>query len=389
MVGSKASKSLVLDIDMPKKIYVIVGEVSGDVHAAGLLQALRGQYSDIQVRGVGGDELSKLPGCNVRNWVDRAAVMGVWEVLKHYTWFREQFDLMLAELEAFQPDVLLMVDYPGFNLRFSKAVRDRFPQIKQVQYVCPQVWAWKKQRVHAMARQLDEVLCLFPFEKPLLDENGVNASFVGNPIVDELEARRIQDVSRDRLLVGLFPGSREREIAMLLPMMLEAVKYLSLWNAELNYQIPAATPRLMAEINRMVEAAGLSESVKVTLGESHRLMQLAGTGLIASGTATLEAAYYGLPYTLVYRVAPATYFLAKLLVKISYIGIVNILANREVVEELVQFDAEPQVVADVLKELISSDKKREELISGLIETTNQLGGVGAHARAAEAVAKWL
>jgi lipid-A-disaccharide synthase len=233
------------------------------------------------------------------------------------------------------------------------------------------------------------MLCLFPFEQPIFEEAGLKTSFVGHPLVDELEEKRIHGVERDEQLVGLFPGSREREVARLFPMMIEAAKRLKAWRSDLTFEVPAASHKLAGQIRGLLEAAEALDLVRVNTGQSHALMQRASCAVIASGTATLEAAYYGLPYCLVYRVAPLTYAAAKVLVKIKLIGIVNILAGEEVVKELVQAAAEPEAVARHLREFLEFPERREALRERLAETCAKLGGPGAHDKAAGAVARWL
>lgn len=374
---------------MTRRLYVVAGELSGDAHGAGLLRSLRGEVANLEIRGAGGPKMRAIAGSGLRDWVEDAAVMGVWEVLKRYSWFQERFAEMRIEVEEFQPDVLLLIDYPGYNLRFAKAVRKEFPEIRILYYISPKVWAWNKARIPVMAEILDELLCLFPFEQPIFEKAGLKTTFVGNPLVDELEEERIERVVRNEHLIGLFPGSREREIARLFPMMVAAAKILKSQHADLEFEVPAATTKLAGQIQELIAAAGAGEMIAVTDGGSHSLMQRAGCAVIASGTATLEAAYYGLPYCLVYRVAPLTYAAAKVLVKISNIGLVNILAGEEIVKELVQDAATPEAVAGELGGLIESPEKRYALQARLAETSGKLGGKGAHDRAAEAVARWL
>jgi lipid-A-disaccharide synthase len=196
-------------------------------------------------------------------------------------------------------------------------------------------------------------------------------------------------VQRDELLVGLFPGSREREIARLFPMMIESAKRLKAWNSGLNFEVPAASGKLAEQIRGLMREAGAGDWITVTAGESQSLMQRAGCAVIASGTATLEAAYYGLPYCLVYRLAPLSYALARVVVKIEHVGLVNILAGEGVVDEFIQAKAEPVTVAGALREFLESPAKRDALRTRLAETSEKLGGRGAHERAARAVAGWL
>lgn len=374
---------------MSKRLYVVAGELSGDAHGAGLLRTLKTMVPAVEIHGAGGPEMAEIAGPGLCDWVEDAAVMGVWEVLKRYGWFKERFARMLAELKEFRPDVLLLIDYPGFNLRFAAAVKRECPETRLVYYISPQVWAWNKGRIPKMVRLLDEMLCLFPFEQPIFENAGLKTTFVGHPLVDELEAKRIPGVARDEMLVGLFPGSREREVARLFPMMIGTAKRLKSWRGDLKFEVPAASAKLAAQIHGLLADAGAGDWITVNSGESHSLMQRACCAVIASGTATLEAAYYGLPYCLVYRVAPLTYAAAKVLVKIKHIGIVNILAGEGVVEELIQAAAEPVAVSNSLKAFLESPEKRTALQARLAETAAKLGGAGAHERAAHAVAGWL
>ena len=371
-----------------KRIYVIAGEMSGDAHAAGLLRELQEIQPNIEVYGAGGPEMSELSGGNVNNWVEDAAVMGVVEVLKHYGWFKERFTQMQAEIKRLKPDALLLVDYPGFNLRFAEATKKTLPEIKQIYYISPQVWAWNKKRIPKMVKLLDEMLCLFPFEKPIFESAGLLTTHVGHPLIDEIGENRAP-VQRQPNLVGLFPGSREREIAKLFPMMIDTAKRLRIWRSDLKFAVPAATPKLAKTMRAMIEEAEAGDLIELRTGGSHDLMKTAACGVIASGTATLEAAIFGLPYCLVYKMAWSTYILGKMLVKIEFIGLVNILAGEKVVEEFIQADASPMEVGDWIKDIMTNDERRESLITRIGEVSSKLGEPGTHKRAALRVSDWL
>jgi lipid-A-disaccharide synthase len=373
---------------MSESLFVIAGEISGDAHGAGLLRALREKFPQLVIAGAGGPQMKALAGEGLRDWVEDAAVMGIWEVLKHYGWFREQFQQLLDQAVAMRPQVLLLIDYPGFNLRFAKALRSKLPETKIIYYISPQVWAWNRGRIPVMARILDEMMCLFPFEEEIFSSAGLRTTFVGHPLVDELESERL-DVARDLGLVGLFPGSREREVHRLFPMMLDAAQCLLRQQADLRFEAPAASARLAQTMRRMVAEENLGDRVQVTDGGSHALMQRACCGVIASGTATLEAAYFGLPYLLAYRVAWPTYLLGKMLVRIDFIGLVNILAKRAVVRELIQTQAKGEIVAAELRHFLDHPSARAKLTESLQQTAALLGGLGAHQRAAAVVAEWL
>lgn len=368
-------------------LYIVAGEMSGDTHAAGLLRCLKEMRPGLRVSGAGGPKMAAVVGEGMRDWIEEAAVVGVWEVLRRYGWFREQFQAMLGEIRREKPRVLVLVDYPGFNLRLAKAVREQLPETRIVYYISPQVWAWNRGRARKMARFLDEMLCIFPFEEEIFTNAGLKTRFVGHPLVDDL-ASEDPPAAREEGLVGLFPGSREREVGRLFPLMLETAERMVAAGRELRFEAPAASARLAATMREMVERPGLPP-VAVTDGGSHQLMQRASCGVIASGTATLEAACFGLPYCLVYKVAWPTYLLGKMLVKLPYIGLVNILAGRQVVEEFIQGNADPCEIEQELARFLTEPEHRKRTVDDLADTAAKLGEPGAFRRTAEAVAEWL
>jgi len=372
---------------MEKRLYVVAGELSGDAHGAGMLDELCRMLPGLRIRGAGGPAMAAVAGPGVDDWVDEAAVMGIWEVLKRYGWFRRRFARMLANLQSFRPDVLVLIDYPGFNLRFAEAVKRTSPATRIVWYVSPQVWAWNRRRIPKMARLIDAMICLFPFERPIFDEAGIPTTFAGHPLIDELAVCRDPRLARDPQLVGLFPGSREREVERLFPMMIDAARRLREWRSDLRFETPAASPALATKIRAQLDAASAGSWVEVATGTSHSLMQRAACAAIASGTATLEAAFLGLPHCLVYRVAPLTYAVARQVVNIRHIGIVNILAQDDVVEEWIQDKARPETVAASLRRFLEQPHEAEALRRRLADITATLGTPGVHRRVAEVVAR--
>lgn len=364
------------------KIYVVAGEVSGDLHGAELLAALR-ESGAHQFAGWGGPRMTAVGG--TRDWVDQAGVMGIWDVLKQYSWFKERFNETLAEIEKWQPEVLVLIDYPGFNLRLAKAVSARFPQIKILQYVCPQVWAWKQGRIPKMAQWLDQVVCLFPFEVEVLAKGGCPGVYLGHPIVEELREKR-EDAVRDPRLVGLFPGSRSREVDRLFPVMVEASRKLLARSPDLRFEVPAISERLAATMREMV---GTDDAIEIRVGSSQSLMQRAACAVMASGTATLEAAWFGLPYCLVYKMAPLTWGVAKMVVKVEHAGIVNILAGKEVVPEYLQDACTPEAIVAWVEGTFANPEATEALMERLLEVAAKLGDGGVHEKVAAEVVKLL
>ena len=283
------------------------------------------------------------------------------------------------------PDGVVLIDYPGFNLRLAKRLRDGGYTGKLLYYISPQVWAWKKGRIKTMAELLDLMICIFPFEKELYEASGLRTIFGGHPLVDSLEEVKARTLPREENLVALLPGSREREIAALFPPMLEAAAILRARHAELRFATTGATPVLTERLGEMVREAGLSEVVSVGAMSSHEIMRRAIVGVVASGTATLEAACLGLPYCLTYKVAWLTAQVARRVMSVNHLGIVNVIADREVVRELLQEKANGEALAEELERLLSSPEAREQLQGELADVVARLGEGGAHLRAARAV----
>ncbi|NNC89315.1 MAG: lipid-A-disaccharide synthase [Akkermansiaceae bacterium] len=366
--------------------YFVAGEHSGDTRGAELMGALRERRPDWEFAGLGGPKMRALGGDAVRDWVEDAAVVGLWEVLKRYGWFKRRFEETKAEIARRDPDAVILVDYPGFNLRLARALREGGSRCRIIDYISPQVWAWNKGRIPRMARWLDLMLCLFPFEREMFESAGLKTVWMGHPLVDQLEAERIP-AERGASLVGLFPGSREREVARLFPLMLETAR--SLAGAGWTFEASAASAGLAATMRRLVDDSGLQGVVEVREGDCHGLMQRATCGVVASGTATLEAAFYGMPYCLVYKVAWPTFWVARMVVNLDHIGIVNILAGRQVVPEFVQGDARADDVAAWIADSMRSPGRRSEMSAELLETAAKLGEGGAAGRAAEAIIELL
>ena len=371
---------------MSKSVYVVAGEISGDTHGVELMEALRDDLGVVEFHGLGGPEMSRFSSGKIEDWVDDAAVVGLWEVLRRYGWFKERFDRVLVEISKCKPDILLLIDYPGFNLRLAKQVHENLPKTKIVHYVAPQVWAWNRKRIPRIAATHDLMLCLFPFEVPLFEEAGLRSRCVGHPLVDELEEKRIE-VERDEKTVGLFPGSRTREVTRLFPMMLESARRLLVDHPDLRFVAAAAGEKVARVMEADLAKARLPQGcVEIRTGESQALMQTVTCGVVASGTATLEAAYYGMAYCLVYQVAWPTYVMARQLIKLPYIGLINILAGREMVPEFIQSDANAYEVSLWLSRTLTDRDARKAHSAELLEAASRLGGTGVHKRAAHEIA---
>jgi lipid-A-disaccharide synthase len=366
-------------------IYFVAGEASADNHAAALMYSLRERNADLQLIGRGGPQMRKIAGEQFKNWIDDAAVLGLWEVIRNYGYFREQFHETLNEIHEIKPDAIVLIDYPGFNLRLARVLRKQSPRQKIIYYISPQVWAWNRGRIKKMARFLDLMLCIFPFEADLYNKSGLRAVFVGHPMIERLRARKI-DTERDRNLIGLFPGSRMREVRKIFPVMLESVPELQKQNRDMRFEVAAASEELAREMREMLDQRGQDQQgIQIKVGETAALMQRAFAGIVASGTATLEAAYFRLPFVLIYKVAWPTYLAARLVVSVKYLGMPNVLADREVVPEFIQHRARPDAIVKAVRQLIEEANDRDRMISEFDTIVGKLGEGGASDQAARAI----
>lgn len=364
------------------KLYLIAGEASGDARAVEVMRSLatlaaeRGE--SVEFFGAGGPQMRAMAPA-ILDWSGEA-VVGLWDVLKKYGYFRRKMAEMLAEIVELKPDAVILVDYPGFNLRLAKALKRRAPALRIIYYISPQVWAWNRGRIPQMARTLDLMLCLFPFEKALYEKSGLRTVFVGHPMLDTLAPKK-GAVPREQTLVGLFPGSRKKEVLRIFPVMLETAREMRKARPELRFEAAAASETLAATMRVM--ATGFEVSVRQ--GGSQELMNQAAAGMVASGTATLEATFFELPFLLVYKVAPVTWFIGKRLVRVPFLGMANLLAGREIAREFLQTEAEPVAMADELLSLLNNPEKRAAQTADFREVIAGLGSGGASARAAEAI----
>jgi lipid-A-disaccharide synthase len=368
-------------------IYFVAGEVSADNHGAALMRSLRELDGELKFVGRGGPQMQEVAGQQFKNWISEAAVLGLWEVLRKYGYFREQFRETLQEIRESKPDAVVLIDYPGFNLRLARALRRQARQQKVIYYISPQVWAWNRGRIKRMAHFIDLVLCIFPFEVDLYNKAGLRALFVGHPMIERLRARKI-DAQRDQNLIGLFPGSRSREVRKIFPVMLETARELRKHNSNLRFEVAAASEQLAREMKPSV--AGLDRSqdrdaIQIKVDETAVIMQRAWAGIVASGSATLEAAYFRLPFVLIYKVAWPTYLAARLVVNVEYLGMPNLLADKEVVPEFIQHRAKPSAIVKAVQPLIENANARERMISEFDAIVPKLGDIGASESAARAI----
>jgi lipid-A-disaccharide synthase len=366
------------------KIYFVAGEASGDEHGAALMRALRGLAPDCNFHGRGGPRMKTVAGAGFNNWIDAAAVVGIWEVVRRYPYFRKQFDETLREIAATNPDAVVLIDYPGFNLRLARTLRARVPGTKIIYYISPQVWAWNRGRIAQMAAYLDLMLCIFPFEAELYNASGLRTIFVGHPMIENLAQRRTAE-PRDSNLVGLFPGSRSREVKKIFPIMLEASAEIARQRPETRFEIAAASEPLAREMERITTPVSLGNRLRIVTADSSGTMQRVSAGMVASGTATLESAYFRMPFVLVYKVSWPTYFAARLVMRTKFLGMPNVLLGREIVPEFLQHEARPKPIAAAVIALMNEAEGRQQMIADFDGVVARLGETGASEKAARAI----
>ncbi len=368
-----------------KSLYFVAGEASGDTHGAALMNALRKLQPDLFLTGRGGPRMRAAAGEGFLDWSRHSAVIGLWDVLRKYRYFRRQFAAVRRDIREKGVDAVVLIDYPGFNLRLARALCREQPELKIIYYISPQVWAWNRRRIPKMAECLDLMLCIFPFEAELYNQSGLRTIFVGHPMIEALEASARSEV-RQPDLVGLFPGSRWREIRKILPIMLRTAERIHDALPHVRFEVASASISFNAEIERRFRDSRLpKELIAFTTGQAEAAMQRATVGLVASGTATLQAAYFRLPFVLVYRVPWLTYVPARAVVMVKHLGMPNVLAGREVVPEFVQHRARPQAIADAVIPLMQAGAERERMLAEFDAAISSLGQKEASVTAAQAL----
>lgn len=366
-----------------KSLFILAGERSGDRHGAGLIEELLRLSPDLTIHGLGGGEMRSLVP-DITDWVEEAGVVGLVEVLKKYGWFKKQFDQTLRNIRELRPDAVVLIDYPGFNLRLAKALRDGGYKGRLIYYISPQVWAWHRGRIPKMAAILDLMICIFPFEKDLYEGHGLRTVFGGHPLV-EYHRQKGPPLPRVSGLIGLFPGSRRREITKLFPVLIETARQMKAADPSLRFVASAASPRLESIMRGLLNAAPPVTGLTIETGTMHDMMRRVECGAVASGTATLEAAIHGLPHCLIYKVATGTYLVAKAVIKVKHLGMVNILGRRGIVRELIQGDCTPAKISAELLHLHQDPAARAALVQEMRTVVDALAGDGAYRRAAQAV----
>ena len=367
----------------PQRIYILTGEPSGEAHAARVVDAVRTEWPDVEVRGMGGDAMEKA-GVELVEHVSNTAIMGFAEVLSQLGFIRRLFAQVQSDILAFQPDRILMVDYPGFNLRMAKWARGH--DIPVDMYIGPQVWAWKRKRVHAMARDLDRLSVILPFETASYAGLNLDVDYVGHPLLDRKVApvptpsesaswKMAHGLAPDADILALLPGSRPQEIQRMLPVFLKAAKGQ-----------PELVPVIAGAPGR--SSRDYPTDVPVLFGQTSALYRHAKAGLVTSGTATLEAALAGMPQVVAYRTSTLTYALARAFSRVRFISLVNLILDREAVPERIQGRCTAGILARTLDDILSPEGA-EEHRANQDQLRSALGSAGASEKVARSLMRPL
>lgn len=371
------------------RLLLSCGEPSGDLYGAELVRHLRQRLPSLSVFGIGGDRLLAQEA-SLTAHVRDVAVVGLVEVIRHLVRLRAVFRRLIVEIEREPPDGAVLIDYAGFNLRLARELRRR--RVPVVYYVSPQVWAWRRGRVRTIRECVSRMLVLFPFEEALYRQAAVPVTFVGHPLVDLVQpatepGRVRQGLGLDpgRPLVAVLPGSRHQEVAHNLPPLAEAVSRLSRRRPDLQFVLAAAAGLEPASF----EAHLAGQALRVVANRTYDVVGAADLAIVASGTATLETALLGTPMIVVYRISPLSYALGRPFVRLPHYAMVNLVAGRRLVPELIQGGFTPGAVEAEALSLLENPGKTATMRAGLHEVRRLLGEPGASARAAWAVLETL
>ena len=382
-------------MSISKRIYIITGEASGDLHGSNLVKELIKQNSEntdstkIDIRFWGGDLMTEAVGHPPVKHIRELAFMGFLEVVKNLRTIFSNISECKKDVEAFKPDALVLIDYPGFNIRMAEWAKGK--GIKTIYYISPKIWAWKQSRVHKIKRIIDHMFVILPFEKEFYKRFDYPVEYVGNPLIDAILQYEEIKLSRDTFIqknnlksepiIAILPGSRKQEVRLKLPVMLQAVKNMT------GYQIviagaPSLDPSFYSEFIQ-------SDSVHIVHGKTYDLLSASEAAIVTSGTATLEAAILNIPQVVCYKTSGISYSIAKRLIKIKYISLVNLIMDKEVVRELIQHACNPDSIRHELSLLLKGGRNREEMLNEYSKMRKILGEGGASQKVAQSLLKTI
>ena len=371
-----------------KRIFLSAGELSGDIHGGYLIRALRAERDDLEFAAIGGDNMHHA-GARLIFHIRDTSFMGLTEVLKHLPFLRRMWRQTLRFIEEYRPQLVILIDYPGFNLRLARALTKR--GIPVVYYICPKVWAWHQARVRQLQHYTKEVICILPFEVPWLRKRHVHATYVGNPLLDqpvfqtEYVPPRLALSKTGQPLVGLFPGSRPEEVERHIDLLVHCVDRLRADFPALQAVVAVAPEISAVQLQKRFPQIWLTWLE----GSNYAIMANADVLLMASGTATLEATLVGTPYIVIYRVAFLTYLLGRVLIKVRFISLANLVAGYAGVVELIQQSATVENITRETRKILRNKSYNQSLRQFLRDIQRKMGKSGASVRAARIALQYL
>jgi len=374
-----------------KRVMIVAGEASGDLHGSNLVKAIHCIDPQIRFYGIGGEKL-RSAGVEIVSDLSEMAVVGLTEVLSKLGFILGVRRKLKKILQEKQTDLLILIDYPDFNLSLAKEARKN--GVKVFYYISPQVWAWRKGRIYKIAKLVDRMAVILPFEAAIYEGVKLDVSFVGHPLLDAIkkkytceEALKKFDLREGTTTVGILPGSRDSEVKRLLPAMLKAAEILEDRLPSVQFVLPLAGTLDYDFVAGIVDRS--SANVKIIKDNVYDVIGLSDIAMVASGTATLETAFLGIPMIVVYKISTLSYLIGRAIINVDNIGLVNIIAGKTVVPELVQGDANPERMADEVYDILTSGARMNEMKRDLIDVSKKLGGPGASKRAAELVCEMI
>jgi lipid-A-disaccharide synthase len=368
-----------------KTVMIVAGEASGDMHGASLVREMRKKDPSLNFYGIGGNKMQE---AGVKLMADAAemAVVGLTEVMSKLGKFITVMNLMKKSLDDVKPDLVILIDYAGFNLRLAKAAHQR--GIKVFYYISPQVWASRQGRIQQIKKFVNKMAVILPFEVDTYAQKGFAVEYVGHPLLDlvkteysRLESRKKFGLAENITTIGLLPGSRTSEVVKLLPEMLKAAEIMAQKTPDIQFVLPLADTLSEKSVADIIFGSAIK--VNIIKGRTYDVISCADLAIVASGTATLETALLGIPMIIVYKISPLTYFIGKMIITVKNIGIVNIIAGKTIVPELIQNEANGPRIADEALSILTNDERRREIIRDLAEIRAKLGTPGAAIRAAK------
>ena len=371
-------------------IMILAGEPSGDIHGGHLCRELKNISPGIQLFGMGGPKMEEA-GFEVVHRIGDTGIVGFWEVYKELGKYWKIFKKMVAVMEERRPDAVILIDYPGFNIRFARKAHQL--GIKVYYYISPQLWAWGQWRIKKIRRYVDKMLVIFPFEKEFYNSHGIEAEFIGHPLIGTLNLDLSKEECQKHLgitsspVIGLLPGSRRGEIKKILPILIETAKILQEKIPEAKFILPIAS----IELRPLIEDQLKQTSVKIRTreGSGKEIIVASDLLILASGTVTLEASVYLTPMIIVYKISFFSWLMGKILIKIPFIGLVNIVRGQKIIPEFIQYQARPEAVAQAGLEILTQPEIRKRMIGELKIVRDKLGRPGAATRAAAVITNSL